>query len=399
MNTTTTFSHIVDALSQNPRYIDNEGGTRSGKTYSELQLFYLLAKNDTIPTINSVLSESLPHLKLGAIRDFKNIVKNEGEWDENRWSETDKTYTFPNGAIIEFFSADNIGKVLGPARHRLLLIEANHIKHEIARQLFVRTTWLIMWDYNPASEFWVHQYYKGTEGCISTHSTYLDNQFLSPEQVKEIERNRTDENWWRVYGLGLLGRLEGVIFDFEQIDELPEVGSKRECYGMDFGFTNDPSVLIHCLIDTGKKEIYLDEVFYQTGMLNRDIADRMQGIGRTIPVFADCAEPKTIAELCGYGYNVKPCYKATKKAEQLQQLRGWRIYTTSRSINLIREFRGYTWQVDRDGKSLNEPIAVNDHAMDAFRYGCFTYIADYMNKGKYSVGAARQNWITDRFTR
>lgn len=372
---TKTFHYIGDAIKQHPRYIDSEGGTRSSKTFSSLQWLIILAKHDKTPTLTSVVSETMPHLKRGAIRDFHTILAD--EWDDSRWSKVDCIYTFASGSRIEFFSADQPGKVHGPARDRLFINEAVNIDFETARQLFVRTTDLIICDYNPTHAYWMHERIAPREDCISIHSTFEDNDYLSEAQIREIKSNQSDENWWRVYGLGLVGRLEGIIYDFEQIDSLPEVGSRREAYGLDFGYTNDPSVLDHVLVDTGRKELYIDELFYQRGLLNDRMAALMaeQGVPQhSVPIYADCAEPKTIAELCSYGYNVKPCVKATRKAEQIQRLKGYKMFITKRSVNTIKEARGYVWQKDKDGNPLNEPIGINDHSMDALRYGAFTLL-------------------------
>ena len=346
-------------------------------------LFYLASTYDKAGDVTSVVSETFPHLKRGAIRDFKNII---GEaWDENAWSKSESIYTLQNGAIIEFFSADAVGKVHGPQRKRLFLNEVQNIPYETARQLFIRTQDTVFMDYNPTHSFWVNEVIEQRPDCRLVHSTYKDNPFLSQEQIREIESNQNDRNWWRVYGLGLVGQLEGLIFpDFEQIDELPE--GLVETYGQDYGFTNDPSTMIHTKIDTARKALYFDEVYYRKGMLNADMAREMESAGvpkRGTPIFGDCAEPKTIAELCTYGYNVQPCYKATRKAEQLQEMRGWKIYVTKRSLNLIRELRGYVWQTDKDGKQLNEPIGVNDHTLDAARYSVTSWLYQYRGRGQY----------------
>ena len=376
MKTSRTFDKLVDAWSQHPRYIDSEGGTRSGKTYSGLQLFVLVARSDKVPTINSVVSESLPHLKRGAIRDFVEIMMTEGIWDDNAWNRSDKIYTFPNGAIIEFFGADSPAKVHGPSRDRLFLNEAQNIKWEVARQLFVRTRGVILFDYNPTSPFWAHEKIKHRDRCVSIHSTYQDNPFLSDEQVAEIEANKGDRNWWRVYGEGKVGQLEGLIYDAQPIDEMPARSDGMvETYGLDFGFTNDPTACVHCLIDTRKRLIYIDELFYRRGLLNRDIAGLLEQNGvpkRTIPIFADAAEPKSIAELSQYGYNMRPCYKATKITEQIAFVKQYTMLITKRSLDTLREARGYVWQTDKDGNPLNIPSTINDHAMDALRYGVFT---------------------------
>lgn len=387
MEFTDTFWKLYGAWEKHPRYIDSQGGTRSGKTFSALQLFILLAKTDKQPTITSVVSETMPHLKRGAIRDFQAILGS--EWSDAAWSKVESIYTFPNGARIEFFSADQPGKVHGPARDRLFVNEAVNIDYETFRQLAVRTRDFIIIDYNPTHAFWAHEHIAPRDNCVSINSTYQDNNFLTAAQRLEIESNRDDANWWRVYGEGKVGQLDGLIYDFEQIDEMPDAGDMVETYGMDFGFTNDPTTLIHALIDTGRKVVYFDEVCYQRGMLNADIAAMMEreGVPKYGPmIFADSAEPKTIAELGGYGWNVLPCYKATRKAEQIQLMRGYKQRITKRSLNLIREHRGYTWAKDKDGHSLNEPIAINDHAEDAARYALVSFLAQYAGSGSYSFG-------------
>lgn len=210
---------------------------------------------------------------------------------------------------------------------------------------------------------------------------------LSKEQILEIESNRGDSNWWAIYGEGKEGKLEGLIYDFEQVEEMPNPDGLVEAYGMDFGFTNDPTALLHCIIDTRKKHIYLDELCYDRGMLNSDIIAVLKAynVSKWTPIFADCAEPKTIMEIKNAGYNCQACYKATKKAEQIQSLKGYKIFITKRSTNTIKEIRNYVWLKDRAGNQQNEPTPFNDHAMDAFRYGCFTYLSEYGNKGKYNI--------------
>ena len=386
---TDVYVKTAEATARTDRFVSSCGGTRSGKTISILQLLFVMADKDKEPTITSVVSETFPHLKRGAIRDFQTCID---LYDESRWSKSGNVYTFENGSIIEFFSAESPAKVHGPARDRLFLNECQNIDYDVARQLFVRTKGLIFLDYNPTRSFWAQEKVENRDNCVAIHSTYKDNKdhvtgrsMLSAEQIREIESNQGDANWWRVYGLGLTGQLEGLIFpDFEQIDDLPD--GLIETYGQDYGFTNDPSTLIHTKIDTARKCLYFDEVYYRKGMLNSDMAAEMESAGvpkRSAPIFGDCAEPKTIADLCTYGFNVKPCYKATRKAEQLQQMKGWKIYVTKRSVNLIRELRGYTWQTDKDGKQLNEPIATNDHAIDAARYSVTSWLYEYQGKGQY----------------
>lgn len=397
MNTTRVFDKMSAAWLLEPRYISSCGGTRSSKTYSTLQLFILALVGEELrhaaPTVNSVVSESMPHLKRGAIRDFQTIMKGEGIWQESRWSETAKTYTFGNGSILEFFSVDDAGKVFGSARDRLFVNEAQHIKWETFRQLAVRTRGLIVCDYNPTHSFWLNERIETKDNCIVVHSTYVDNQFLTPEQVREIEDNRHDTNWWTVFGEGKVGTLEGVVYDFEIVRDLPETSAMLETYGLDYGFTNSITAVTHNFIDRRKKDLWLDEVLYRKGMLNSDIADalRAAGVSRAVHIYADAAEPKSNEDLRRYGFTVDACDKTSTSDKhnpitaQITFLKTWHIHVTQRSLNLIDEMRGYVWDTGRDGERLNVPVKVKDHLMDAFRYGCYTPLAQG-GSGAYTIG-------------
>lgn len=393
--TSRVFNKTASAWAKTSRFVSSCGGTRSGKTFSNLQLLIYLAYSDKIPTISSVVSETLPHLKRGAIRDFKDIWGD--AWDDSRWSKSDLIYTFPNGSIIEFFSADSPAKVHGPARDRLFINEAQNVPYETARQLFTRTRDKILIDYNPTHTFWAMERIEPRDNCITIHSTYKDNMdaqtgrsFLTDNQIAEIEANQTDANWWKVYGLGEVGTLEGLIYNFEQIDRLPE-GDFKEFYGMDFGFTNDPTAIVHCLADTGRKIIFAEEIEYSTRMTNADIINRlkMAAIGKQ-PIYADCAEPKSIEEIHRAGFNILACDKdapvrSDKLTFQIQWLQGWKICVTKQSLNLIKEQRNYTWAKDKDGNSLNHPIDKFNHILDALRYGCWSHLAQRENEGHYSI--------------
>lgn len=389
------FWNIYEAAAKRPRCISNRGGTRSGKTYSTLQFFNeLIPRADKAGDVTSVVSETLPHLKRGAIRDFEAILEHPLK-DDPCWNASDCIYTYGNGAKLEFFSADQPGKVLGPARKRLFVNEANHISYETYRQLAVRTRGIIFLDYNPASLFWAIEKVEPRKTTITLHSTYKDNDFLSPEQVEEIEENKNDEQWWRVYGEGKIGQLDGVIYAFEQIDSLPtgvEASSLKECYGMDFGFTNDPTAIVHILADTGRKILYVQEVCYRTRMTNPDIAEVLkgQGVSKSTEIYADCAEPKSIAEIRGKGLKVIACdkdapVKSDKLKFQIQWMQGWRIFVTKDSLNLISELRNYVWAKDADGNPTNTPIDKYNHALDALRYGTWSKFGLNAGKGHYNV--------------
>lgn len=389
-HTTRTFEKICAALDQEPRYIDNRGGARSGKTYAELQLAALLAMQDTRSTITSVVSENLPHLKRGAIRDFRDALTNEGLWNENAWNKSECIYTFPTGSIIEFFGADVPGKLQGPARDRLIINEANRVEWEAARQLMVRTAGLVIYDYNPSAPFWGTDEIPRRDRYALVHTTFEDNDFLPDEVRREILANKGTGNWWRVYGLGLIGQIEGQVFNFKLVDDMPAPEGFIETWGMDFGFTNDPTTVIRCLLHTGRREIYADQLLWQIGMTNPEIAAALQGFGIKRPgsgptVWADCAEPKSIKEVEGYGVNIKGCDKRTTVREQLQTLQAWTIYVTKRSADLINEGRKYLFKQRPDGTYTNEPIDFFNHGIDALRYACYSGVISLQGKGKYII--------------
>lgn len=375
---------IDEAARKKPRYISNRGGTRSGKTYSTLQfLNELIPRADQPGDITSVVSETLPHLKRGAIRDFEGNLGHALK-DDTNWNASDLVYTYPNGAKIEFFSADSPDKVLGPSRKRLFVNECNHIPYDTFRQLAVRTKGLIFIDYNPSATFWAIDQIETRENCILIKTTYENNRkFLTPAQIEEIESNKGDSMWWKVYGLGEIGTLEGVVYQFTQIDELPDTDGMLETYGLDFGFTNSITAIVHCFIHKGRKEIYLDERLYRRGLHNDEIASFLKGenIRPGVVVYADAAEPKSIDELGQYGIRVEKCDKTSTAdrhnpiTAQIGLLQTYRIFVTKRSLNLISELRNYVWDSDRNGERLNVPVKVNDHLCDSFRYGCYTPLA------------------------
>lgn len=408
MEFSNVFWKIVEAAKGAPRYISNKGGTRSTKTYSILQFLYLLiSQNDTAGDITSVVSETVPHLKRGAIRDFENIIgrplKNAGEWNA-----TESTWTFPNGAKLEFFSAENEQKILGAQRKRLFVNEANNIDYNTFRQMAVRTGSIIFIDYNPSSVCWIQEKIEIQDDCVLIKSTYKDNPFLSAQQIREIESNKDDDNWWKVYGLGEEGTLEGLIYKFELIDRMPPrnlnkpqsqkteeelyADSLIEIQGLDFGFTNDPTARVQIYADSKRKHLYIRERCYSTGMQNKHIINDLvlDEVDKRTPIYADCAEPKSIADIKDGGFNVIAADKdAPAKSDKLNfqilWMQGWKLFVTKDSINLIAELRNYVWAKDRDGKLLNQPIDRFNHLLDALRYAVWTHFAKNYNKGAYSI--------------
>lgn len=385
METTRVFDEIAKAYRDGYRGVDSRGGTRSTKTYSALQFLVFLAVGLARKRVISVVSETLPHLKKGAIRDFERILQDEGIIagtlkDDARWNATDHTFSFTSGTIIEFFSADAPGKVHGPSRDILFINEGQNIPWETARQLMIRTREFIIVDYNPTHEFWAHTELATDPRFKQIVSTYKDNRFLTQAQIEDIEKGKKNKNWWRVYGLGLTGQLEGVIYQFEQIDRMPDSPGLVRIGGLDYGFTNSKTAGVDILADVRRKKLYLDQMFYGSGMHNFDIiaALNAHGFPKKGPrLYADCAEPKANSEIKLAGFNVWPSDKGKEITFQISWIQGWDIYVTKTSTELIHEFRNYLWDTDRDGNRLNHPIKEFDHGMDAFRYGVFGQLADF----------------------
>jgi len=367
------YSKNLDAVTKGNNVIVNKGGTRSGKTWSLLQLCYTIAELWQGVVI-SVVGETIPFLKRGAIRDFRTMMG--VVWDSNNWNASDKVYTLPNGSQIEFFSADNESKVHGSARDVLFINECYFIPYEIYRQLAVRTRKRIMLDYNPRSRFWVDEYLIGKKDVALIHSTYKDNPHLTPMQVAQIESNRTDSNWWRVYGLGETGSVEGLVYTNWQISQTYPTDYKREFICIDFGFTNDPTAILRVRLSGG--ELWVDEIAYRTGMLNQDIVKELReaGVARGAQIVCDSAEQKSIAEINNLGgYRAVPVAKGRGSiVAGITAVQAYKLNITQRSLGTIDELRNYSWKRDINGSYINEPIDRYNHSLDALRYGVTTFL-------------------------
>lgn len=365
------------------------GGTSAGKTFGILPILIDRAIKTPLLEI-SVVSESIPHLKKGAIKDFKKIMKSTNRWIDDHWHGTDLKYTFSNDSYIEFFSVEQEAKVRGPRRNILYINECNNISFDTYHQLAIRTDMEVWLDYNPSSEFWVHTELENDQDVEKLILTYKDNEALADTLVNEIEKARTKAfnnefaedlfsdsniknkywaNWWKVYGMGLVGSLEGVIFkNWSMIDEIP-ANAKLMSYGMDFGYTNDPTTLIACY--KYDNDLLFDELIYQTGLLNSEIIKliKAHGINRDAIIYADSAEPKSIEEISRGGILIRGAVKGKDSINYgIDFLQSYNIKVTKRSTNTIKELRNYTWDVDKNGNKLNKPIDAFNHSIDSMRY-------------------------------
>ena len=347
-----------------------QGGTSAGKTYGIIPI--LINKAIQTPALEiSIVSESIPHLRRGAIKDFIKILKETQRYFDNQYNRSLLRYEFRNGSYIEFFSVDDSTKLRGARRDILYVNEANNINYEAYNELSIRTSKEIFLDYNPSNEFWVHENLQNDPDAEMIILTYKDNNALDKRIIKEIEKAKEKaktsaywENWWRVYGLGEIGRLQGVVFNnWKTIDKIPEE-AKLIGIGIDFGYTNDPTAIVE--VYKWNDQRIINEVCYQTGLVNSEIAKKLPN---GLICYADSAEPKSIAEIRMHNKMIKGATKGRDSIMhgiQLMQSQDYLI--TSHSINLIKELRSYIWDTDKSGKTLNKPKGGLDHLIDALRY-------------------------------
>lgn len=357
-------------IEQCTRIFVNQGGTSSGKTYTIMQVLVYFALSDAGSVI-TVVGRDLPNLKVGAIRDLKTILTN-SEWLSSMfvYSESGHFARCANGSIIEFKSYDDEQDARSGKRDYLFLNEANGISFDIYWQLQLRTRKKIYIDYNPSARFWAHDEVIGGKETKLIISDHRGNPFLTKEEHEKIE-NISDKELWKVYARGLTGKLSGVIFpNFNIVDELPSRDSwKIHGYGLDFGFTNDPTALVHCVLAHG--ELWTDLEIYDTGLTNPMIAERAKerGVTKEVQIIADSAEPKSITEIHNAGLWITPTVKGGDSITVgIDILRRYKWNVTRRSKALIEELQVYKWKTDRDGKETNKPIDDYNHAIDAVRY-------------------------------
>lgn len=368
---------IIESLITNAPIVVHQGGTSSGKTYGILQyLFGVGVQGD--PEVITVVAEDVPNLKSGAYRDAKSI------WAESdiirSWypylNETDRVFKSITGSVIEFKSFQDEFDARSGKRDRAFFNEANAIKYGIFEQINLRTTKQTIIDFNPSSRFWAHDHLEGREDVEWVVTTFRDNEFLAPQirekilsyepTPKNIKRGTANEYRWAVYGMGEVGKLEGLVFpNFKTSNDWPDY--KWRAFGMDFGFTNDPTTLIEIRYAHG--ELYVKEHIYRKGLTNQDISRLIKELEITDKIIADSAEPKSIEELKREGVWVLPAQKGKDSILYgIQRMNEYVINVHSTSKNLIEEFSSYIWAKDRSGVSTNKPIDDFNHGIDAIRY-------------------------------
>jgi|TARA_R100000084_G_scaffold105860_1_gene63672 phage terminase large subunit len=365
-----------------------QGGTSAGKTFGIIPLLIDHAIRNPNKEI-SIVSESIPHLRRGALKDFLKIMISTGRYIDGMFNKSLLKYTFTNGSYIEFFSIESADKLRGARRNILYVNEANNIPFDAYNQLAIRTNETIWIDFNPTSSFWAHTELQNNEDTDFIKLTYKDNEALPDTIIKDIEKAKAKaskstywKNWWTVYGLGEIGSLEGAcITDWKQID-LPNE-ARLLCYGMDWGYSNDPTTLV--AMYKYNNAFIFDEVLYKRGMLNTEISNLLKSYNVDNIIYADSAEPKSIAELNSYGHTVLPCLKGRDSIVYgINLINQNEIYVTKRSVNMIKELQNYIWLKTKDGETLNKPIDAYNHCIDAMRYA-ITAQLDNPHRGSYHI--------------
>jgi phage terminase large subunit len=381
----TTATNKVLGLKNRVKII--QGGTSASKTYSILAV--LINKALSIHGIEiSVVAETIPHLRRGALKDFLKIMKWTGRFFEDRFNKSLLRYEFANGSVIEFFSADDSSKLRGARRDILYINECNNVTFDAYNELAIRTRKEVYLDFNPANEFWVHTELKDEPDSDFLILTYKDNEALDQSIVEQIEKNRDKAktssywaNWWKVYGEGQLGMLEGVVFsNWKIIDTIPKE-ARLLGIGLDFGYTNDPTAIVEIYAYDNQRIV--NEIVYQNGLVNSEIAKRLP---KNVIVYADSSEPKSIEEIRRLGITIKGVTKGKDSINYgIDVMQRQDYLVTNQSVDLIKELRSYIWDTDKTGRRLNKPIDFNNHAIDALRYHEMETLGIGATYGSYAI--------------
>ena len=381
IKTNIVYDHL---LVSDTKIIVEQGGTRSGKTYNIILwiiFHYCTNNNDKVIT---VCRKSFPSLRATVLRDFMTILQEHNCYSEKFHNKSNSEY-FLFGNLVEFISLDQPQKIRGRKRDLLFINEGNELYFEDWQQLVFRTQEKIILDFNPSDEYhWIYEKVLPREDCTFYKTTYLDNPFIEQSIIKEIELLKdTDEQYWQIYGLGERAASRSTVFSFVEIDKVP-VEAELIAYGMDFGYTNDPTVFVS--VFTLNHNLYINEHLYRTKMTTNDINNflRDEGIG-TKPIYADSAEPRLISELRKMGHNIFPSIKGRDSVNAgIDLLKRYKIHVTKKSLNAIGEFRNYKWQEDKNGSLTNVPVDKHNHIIDSCRYATYS-ILSRPNFGSYAL--------------
>lgn len=371
IQTTKVFSEIEKSVANGFHTVSEQGSSRSSKTYNTL--IWIICRCLKFPnTTVSICRSTLPALRGSVLRDFMDILRNINMFDDKNYNKSILMYTFDNGSWVEFFSCDSEQKLRGRKREILFVNEANELKFIEWQQLKLRTTWLAIIDYNPSfsEEHWINKLNKEST-TYHFITTYKDNPFLEDVVINEIESLKMrNYSLWQIYGLGQQAVVEGLVFrNVEVVEEFPQTNYKRRQFvGMDFGYTNDPTAIVLVAIEEETKSMYVEEICYKTEMLTNDIIHTLKPY-KGEKIISESADPRLVQEIYRAGINIHPVVKYQGSVEAgLAKMQEYKIIISKRSTNVVKEFRNYTYQQDKEGKWLNKPIDIWNHAIDAIRY-------------------------------
>ncbi len=379
VNTTTTFDNL---LSANKRITQHIGGTRSGKTYAILQ--YLIVKALQEPQNITIVRRTVPSLKRSVIKDFKEIMQELGIWSNESYNISDRVYSFSNGALISFVNTDDAEKLRGVKSNILFIDEASEQHEESYFQLSIRTTGEIILAFNPTVS--PYHWLRNMDEVEQFRTTYKDNPYLPDVMIKEIEAlEHKNPKYYKIYGLGEYAPNEKAVFNnFQILEDFPT--HELIGYGMDFGFSQDPTTLI--AVHKHHDMLYVRELMYERGLTTTDIVRRLTSlnIGKT-EIWADSAEPRLIEEIYRSGFNIKPVKKGPDSIKfGISVLQNFGLVVDNKSTHLIDELYGYEYMTDKNGVVLDKPQGFNDHCIDALRYLAMSRLSlKQANKGKYTL--------------
>jgi len=378
--TNKVFRHLQNSTK---KIIIEQGGTRSGKTYNILIWIINYCDKNVGKTI-TICRKTFPALRGTVLRDFIEILNNNDLYSPETHNKSSSEFWL-YGNMIEFISLDQAQKVRGRKRDLLFINEANELSYEDWQQLIFRTTDKIILDYNPSDEFhWIYDHVITREDADFFQTTYKDNPFIEQSIVDEIERlKELDENYWKIYGLGERGTNKDNVFtNYGFVDVIPE-NAKLVSYGLDFGYSIDPTAVIGVYKNDDK--LYINEVLYKRGLTNQDIAQELKPIINKSELICDSAEPKSIEELYRMGINSKPATKGRDSvANGIDVLKRYKIFLTNNSLNLIKEFKNYKWSSDKNGNTLGVPVDKFNHCLDALRYIALIHLREN-KRGYYAI--------------
>lgn len=381
IQTNIVYKHLANT---DKKIIVEQGGTRSGKTYNILLwlMFNYCANNEN--KVVTICRKAFPSLRATVMRDFMSILEQYNIYNEVNHNKSNSEYNL-FGNLVEFISLDQPQKIRGRKRDLLFVNEGNELYYEDMLQLLFRTKERIILDFNPSDEYhWIYDKLIPREDCVFFKTTYLDNPFIGDSIKKEIELlKETDEQYWQIYGLGERAASRSTIFRYKEVNTIPE-DSDLVAYGMDFGYTNDPSTLVSVYIKDHK--LYVKEHLYRTAMTTTDIHNFLlsEDLGKK-PIYADSAEPRLIAELRRMGHNIFPSLKGRDSVNAgIDLLKRYKIHILASSENAIMEFRNYKWKEDKSGMLVNVPEDKHNHIIDPCRYATYS-ILSRPNFGKYTL--------------